>query len=97
MKVFAIFDEAAGAYLNPFVLPTRLMAERECGAMASDPKHQFCVFGAQFTLFMLGEWSPHEGVVEMYNSKVACGNMLELRTRLAAMRDASRPRTETEA
>lgn len=53
--IFCVYDAAAKAYLNPFFLPTRAMAERTFRNCANDPDHQFCINAEDYTLFEVGQ------------------------------------------
>ena len=53
-KVFAIYDQAAAAYLPPFILPKRDMALRTFQQCVNSTDHQFAASPSDYTLFELG-------------------------------------------
>ena len=56
MKVFSVYDSKAEAFLPPFFSPTTAVGVRVFEAAANDVEHVFRTFGADFTLFELGEF-----------------------------------------
>lgn len=59
--LLAIYDQAAGRYLDPFVSPSIEFAIRSFREAANDPEHQFARFPGDYTLFKIGEFDPETG------------------------------------
>lgn len=53
---FSIYDQKAGAYLPPFILPRIEMAKRTFGDCINSDSHQFAAHPEDYTLFLLGTW-----------------------------------------
>lgn len=56
LKIFAIYDSKAQAYIPPFFVPHTDVAKRTFGNAANDKGHAFGANPADYTLFELGEW-----------------------------------------
>ncbi len=52
--MFAIYDDKAKAYLPPFFLPTKEMAQRTFSDCINDSQHAFGLHPEDYTLFHLG-------------------------------------------
>jgi len=76
LKIFAVYDEAAAAYLPPFFLPQVKMAQRAFGDCANDPKHQFGANPADYTLFELGEYDDWDGEITTLPTQKNLGKAL---------------------
>lgn len=63
LKIFAVRDRAARAYITPFFLPTREMALREFQRAATDEEHAFARFSEDYSLYELGEFDPESGAL----------------------------------
>jgi hypothetical protein len=63
VKVFSIFDQAVGAYTQPFFMQNAQMAIRAFQANVNDPKSNMFKFPEQFTLFQIGEWQDSQGTL----------------------------------
>lgn len=62
-KVFAIFDQAAAAFLPPWCVPTEAMALRHLRDLAErEPQHSFVRHAEQYTLFTLAEFDDGTGM-----------------------------------
>lgn len=79
LKVFAIYDDAASAYHQPFFFVTNAMAIRVFSEMANDPNHQFCKYASQYTLFELGEFNPLNCQFELFATPHSLGKASEFR------------------
>lgn len=77
LKIFAIYDDKACAYLPPFFLPTKNMAIRAFGDCANDPKHQFGSNPADYTLFELGEFDDTLGHITVGKTNRSHGTALD--------------------
>lgn len=73
LKVFAIFDSKAGAFLQPFFSINVATAGRELTSAVSTEGHAFARHGNDYELFLLGEWDQYEGVIKMYETKQSLG------------------------
>ncbi len=79
MKMFAVYDSKAEAYLPPWTAKTTAVALRRFEATAKDENSDFARFGADYTLFELGTWDEDTGLVQLYEAKMNLGTALELR------------------
>lgn len=79
LKVFAIYDSKAEAYLQPFFTSTIGMAIRSFEQAANDPQTQFHRHPADFTLFNIGEYDDETGTLVSLVAKVSLGTALELK------------------
>ncbi|AXL15501.1 nonstructural protein [Microviridae sp.] len=61
MKVFAVFDSAANAYLTPFFFDTVPLALRAFTSAVNDEGHQFHRHADDYTLFEIGMWDELTG------------------------------------
>ena len=50
-KIFAVYDDKAKAFINPFFLPEIGIAVREFCNCANNPDHAFCRNPGDYTLF----------------------------------------------
>lgn len=73
LKVFAVFDSAAGAYLQPFFSINVATAAREMVTAVNSEGHAFQRHSGDYELFLLGEWDQYEGVIKMYETKQSLG------------------------
>ena len=62
MKVFAVYDMAAGAYLAPFFQPNDAVAIRLFANMVNDGKSLFWASPGDFSLHLLGEFDEQSGL-----------------------------------
>lgn len=81
IKVFAVYDSAVGAYMQPFFMQSKGLALRSWLDAANDPKTQFHAHPADFTLFEIGEYDEIEGVLTTHPVKVNLGTALELKAK----------------
>lgn len=77
-KIYAVFDTAVGAYMQPFFLRSKGEAIRGWLDAVNDDKTQFNKHPKDFTLFEIGEYDEETGNVQGYPAKIACGTALEL-------------------
>lgn len=73
LKVYAIFDSKAGAYLQPFFCVNRAVALRTFMSAVQDRGSDFHRYAGDYQLFELGEWDQVHGVFEQHETKVALG------------------------
>lgn len=74
-KIYAIYDEKAEAYLQPFFLDTQGQAIRAIVDCLSDPDHNFSRHPADYTLFQVGEFNNELGLI--VEDKKTIGNLVE--------------------
>ena len=82
LKIFAVYDAAVGAYLQPFFMQSKGQAIRAWQDTINDPKTQFHAHPSDFTLFELGAYDDEGGIFENLPTKLPLGTALELLTRL---------------
>lgn len=75
-KVFAVYDSKAEAYLPPFFVQNQAVALRSFASAAQDADHQFHKFGADYTLFELGEYDDSTGVITTHKAQINHGTAL---------------------
>lgn len=61
LKMFAVFDVKAAAYLAPFFLPTVGQAVRAFADASNDPSTMFAKHPEDYTLFHVGEFDDSSG------------------------------------
>lgn len=76
LKMYSIFDSAAGAYLTPFFMANDLVAIRAFGSVVAEPGQMFYAAPQDFTLFCLGRFDATQGTVELEASPRAVRNGL---------------------
>lgn len=62
-KFFSVYDSAAARYLDPFVAPTPDVAIRGFKQAVNREGHQFNLYPADYTLFLVGDFDPEKGIV----------------------------------
>lgn len=78
LKVFAVFDSAVGAYMQPFFMQSKGQAIRAWQDTINDEKTQFHAHPSDFTLFELGEYDDQDGAFTNLPAKLSLGTALEL-------------------
>lgn len=73
MVVFSVFDSKAEAYLQPFFSHNRAVALRSFMSAVSDERHDFHRYAGDYTLFEIGCWDDHRGVIDMYDAHISLG------------------------
>ena len=63
LKMFAVFDNKACAFLPPFFMANSAVAERAFADAVNDPTHQFSKNPTDYALFGTGEFNDETGVV----------------------------------
>lgn len=63
MKIYAVHDLKAEAYLQPFFAGTDGLAIRMFQAAANDQEHQFWKYAEDYSLYCIGVWDESAGVV----------------------------------
>ena len=64
LGVYAVYDAAVGAYLNPFYARARGEALRSFSQACNDEKHQFALHARDYMLFELGTFDDSNGSFE---------------------------------
>lgn len=77
MMIFAIYDAAPEAYLEPFFSQNETVACRAFGIAANEPDHNFNRHAADLTLFKIGEWDEQSGEIKVLEAKKPLGCALE--------------------
>ncbi|QXP07884.1 MAG: nonstructural protein [Arizlama microvirus] len=77
MKIFAIFDIKANAYLQPFFLPTNGMAIRSFETACNDNTTQFNRHPMDYTLFELGSFDDSSGALNSLSVPIPLGSAKE--------------------
>ena len=75
-NVFSVRDQAADAYLPPFVLPRIEMAKRVFAQAVNSESHQFGQAPADYTLFCLGTFDDETGKFLIQPAQESLGNGL---------------------
>ena len=75
-KMFVIYDQKANAYLQPWFLPKRAMAQRAFMDCVNDEQHNFGRHPEDYTLFQIGNYNDQNAEIESH-AKVALGTGLE--------------------
>lgn len=76
IKMFAVHDSKAEAYLQPFSMRSKGEAIRAFQNSVNDPQTQFNKYPADFTLFEIGEYDELTGQI-IPSNKIALGNAIE--------------------
>lgn len=74
LKLFAIYDTKAEAYMTPFYLATKGMALRVFADCCNDPDHNFGKNPEDYVLFELGEFDANTGKHEMLRAATTVSN-----------------------
>lgn len=77
LKVFAVFDSAAEAYLQPFFVQTVGQALRSFSDAVQSEGHAFNKHAADYTLFQIGEYDESVGRLEPLAVLQPLGNAIE--------------------
>lgn len=74
---FSIHDQAADAYLPPFILPRVQMAQRTFAQCVNAESHAFAQKPEDYTLFALGTWDDETAIFSPYDAHQSLGNGVE--------------------
>lgn len=86
VSIYGIFDQKAGAFLQPFFSPNNQLAFRNVEKACRNPQSPFVDFPADFTLFRLAEFDDETGIFEPLKVHENLGNFLQFQ-----VADDSRP------
>lgn len=78
MKLFAIFDSKVKAFILPFPAPTCDAAVRNVAKSCYNSEHDFSLFGADYTLFHIGEWHEETGTFSNLDAHESLGTALQI-------------------
>lgn len=67
LKIFAIFDKKALSYSQPCYFHNKSLALRAFSELVNDQKSDPSKYPADFSIWMLGEWDPQQGVITPFN------------------------------
>lgn len=73
LEIFAVYDAAAGAFMEPFALQTTEIALRAFREAVNTDGHQFCKFPADYTLFRVGFYDMTTGALRPESTPVSLG------------------------
>lgn len=79
VKLFAIYDSKAEAYLPPFFMKSKGEAIRALSNHVNDPQHNFNKYAADFTLFELGSWDDSTAKFDLLNTPHSLGVLIEFK------------------
>jgi len=77
LKVFAIYDSAVGAYMQPFFMQSKGAAIRAFKDHANDRESQTAKHPSDFTLFELGSYNDENGFFENLTTPLSLGTAFE--------------------
>jgi hypothetical protein len=75
--IFAILDQKAEAFLQPFFAATTALAFRNCNKACRNPESPFAQFPTDFTLYCIGEFDDESGALTPYAPMKNLGSMLQ--------------------
>lgn len=76
IKIFAVYDSAAKAYLKPFFSPTLPLARRMFSEAVNTAGSQFEKYAACYTLFEIGLFDDQTGQIDSMAIHTNLGNGL---------------------
>lgn len=79
LKVFAVFDSKAAAYLQPMFFLTKGVAIRAFSSAVSDPKHEFYRYAEDYCLFELGEFDEASAIFSCHMTPIPIGKASEFK------------------
>ena len=80
LKVFSIYDSKAEAYLQPIYALATGAALRSFEAAANDEGHDFHRFAGDYTLFEIGTFDQHSGLLEILKAPINLGTALQFKS-----------------
>lgn len=73
LKCFSVYDSKAAAFVTPFFCANAAIAIRSFEHAANNEGHDFHRFGADYTLFELGEFQDESGHFNMHAQPLNLG------------------------
>lgn len=80
VKIFAIYDSKAEAYLPPFFMKSKGEALRALASHVNDPQHNFSKYAEDFTIFEIGSWDDSNSKFDLHNTPHSLGLLQEFKT-----------------
>lgn len=77
-NMYSVFDSKAGAFLQPFFLPSDGVAIRAMQDCTSDPSHMFHRHAEDYALFRLGSFDDQAGKFEILPAPLHLQNLVVL-------------------
>lgn len=77
LKIFAVYDSKAEAFLQPMFFQSKGVAIRAFSSAANSVEHDFHRYAGDYSLFELGEFDDSNAFFLMHATKVNCGTALE--------------------
>lgn len=74
--IFSVFDQKAGAYIQPFFSQTVGTALRSFNTAANQQDHDFNRHAADYTLFEFGTYEQSDGKFEILETPISHGSAL---------------------
>lgn len=78
MKLYIIYDSKSESYNNPFVQQARGQAIRTFSDLGKSNDTDIGKYPSDFTLFEIGDYDPHIGIIDLYSAKINLGLASEL-------------------
>lgn len=72
-RVFCFHDQAAKAYMNPWVMPSKGLAERQMVDLVNNKETTMSQHPADYTLFEIGTWDELTATYVPHDSKISLG------------------------
>lgn len=79
IKMYAVHDIKAEAYLQPFFMKTRGLAIRAYSNTVNDEKSEFWKHPEDYTLFEIGEYDENTGLIKPLESHIPVGKALDFK------------------
>ena len=77
LQIFTIYDQAANAYLPPFVRPAKGIAIREFTDEVNREGSVINQHPKDYTLFHIGEWDNNNSQIKQFETKLSVGHAIE--------------------
>jgi len=77
VKMYAIYDSKAVAYLQPFFCANHAVAFRNIERACKNPQSPFAEFPADFNLFCLADFEDTKGELKPFLAPENLGNLLQ--------------------
>lgn len=87
VRMYAIYDSKAVAYLQPFFCANNAIAFRNIERACKNPQSPFAEFPADFNLFCLATFEDVDGVLSPFHVPENLGNLLQFQS----VKDSSSP------
>lgn len=78
-NMYSIYDDAAGAFLQPFFVPNEAIALRSIKVLIEEDDHNFCKYIKDYSLHFLGTFDLISGRIEKEAVPVPICTLLELK------------------